>query len=37
VSIGLGVEPDSDSLDGCVLVVDGLAAGGMPERRFSMR
>lgn len=37
VSIGLGVEPDSDSLDGCVLAIDGLAAGGGPERRFPLR
>lgn len=36
VSIGLGVEPDSEQLDGALLVVDGLAAGGRPERRFSL-
>lgn len=37
VSIGLGVDAGSDSLDGCVLAVDGLVARGVPERRFSLR
>lgn len=36
VSIGLGVEPDSAQLDGALLVVDGLPAGGLPERRFPL-